>query len=106
MNFRVVVLARAEAELRLIANWLSARSPAGAIQWLEAFEAAKDTVARNPFLCELAPENEFVDIEVRQVLFKTSRGNRYRALFTVFDTEVRILHIRGPGQPLLDVDEF
>ena len=56
--------------------------------------------------CELAPEDEFVDEEIRQAFFQTRRGQRYRVLFTVIDNEVRVLHIRGPHQRLLRPDEL
>lgn len=101
MSFRVHVLARAERELDAILVWLVRRSPQGAARWLAAFEDAKDRLASNPLLCGLAPENDFVDAEIRQAIFKTRRGRRYRALFTIIGEEVRILHIRGPGQRLL-----
>jgi hypothetical protein len=105
MSFSVVVLGRAAGEVQAIAAWLAERSPQGAMRWLDAFEAAKNYLAANPFACGLAPENDYVDVEVRQIVFQTRRGNRYRALFTIAENEVRILHVRGPGQPLLSADE-
>ena len=35
---------------------------------------------------------------IREVFFKTSKGNPYRLLFTVLDDEVLVLRVRGPGQ--------
>jgi len=106
MTFRVLVLRRAEAEVGAIAQWLAARSSEGALRWLDAFDLAKDALASNPLSGELAPEDEFVDVEVRQILFKTRHGNRYRVLYVVEVNDVRILHVRGPRQPLIPSDEL
>jgi hypothetical protein len=46
----------------------------------------------------LAPENADAELEVRQVLFKTRRGNVYRALYFVDGENVYILRVRGKGQ--------
>ena len=37
---------------------------------------------------------------------KTRRGRPYRLLFTLDDCEVRVLHVRGPGQDLVSADEL
>jgi len=38
---------------------------------------------------------------IHQALFKTPRGRRYRIVFELTETEIRILRVRGPGQPPL-----
>jgi plasmid stabilization system protein ParE len=106
MSYQVVVLARAERELREIVAWLYARSPQGAANWLTAFEAAKRTLAINPEAGALAPESESVGTDIRQILFKTKQGRRYRAIFVIVEKQVRILRIRGPGQALLESEEL
>jgi len=53
----------------------------------------------NPFLAPLAPESKSFDIEIRHALFRTRSGRPYRAIFTVVGDEVRILRVRGRGQP-------
>jgi toxin ParE1/3/4 len=105
MSHRVVVLTRAQDELLSIALWLAERSPEGALRWLDAFDVAKAHLAANPFAFGLAPEDESVRRGIRQVFFKTPHGRRYRALFTVVDDEVRVLHVRGPGQAPMTADE-
>lgn len=106
MSHRVVVLRRAEEELTAIALWLADRSRDGAVQWLDAFERAKDSLATDPDGGEMAPESEFVEAEIRQILFKTRSGNRYRVLYTIDGNDVRVLHVRGPGQPMVPPDEL
>lgn len=106
MSHRVVLGPRAEAELSEIASWLASRSTDGALRWLEAFEVAKESLATMPHAGEVAPESDYLNIEVRQITFKTRSGRRYRLLYSVVDSDVRILHIRGPGQPNMTSDEF
>jgi hypothetical protein len=47
----------------------------------------------NPARCGLAPENDLVDPPIYQ-FFYGRRSRRYRALFTIEDDRVLILHIR------------
>jgi len=48
----------------------------------------------------------FVEYDVREVLFKTRKGNPYRILFTIQEAEVLILRVRGPGQDDLASTDF
>ncbi len=102
MTFKKRILKQAEAELREIFWWIESRSPEGAARWLVAFENATETTLRHPFSQPLAPEDALVDYEVRYFPFKTRWGRRYRAIYTVVEDEVRILHIRGSGQDVMD----
>lgn len=101
MNYELRILKRAEEDVRTIFEWLEEQSPSGARKWLEAFDSAAQRLRSNPFLWPTAPENSLVDYEVRNFVFKTRRGRKYRALYTVIDNEVRILHVRGARQDLL-----
>jgi plasmid stabilization system protein ParE len=101
MSFRVVVLARARLDVGTIYDWIADRSAEGAQRWLDQFEKATATLATNPFLAPLAPESDRFDIEIRHILFRTRAGQTYRAVFTVEGEEVRILRVRGSGQPPL-----
>jgi len=101
MAHHVRVLRQAERELDDIVAWIAVRSLGGAARLLAAFAKAKDELAANPFLFGLAPESEFVAVEVRNVFFKTRRGRRYRALYVIVESEVRVLHVRGPGEAVL-----
>jgi plasmid stabilization system protein ParE len=101
MPHHVRLLREAEREFDVIIGWLVSRSPRGAARLLAAFEKAKDELAADPFLFSLAPESDFVPLEVRNVFFKTPRGRRYRAIYVIVEEEVRILHVRGPGEAVL-----
>ena len=106
MTFRLRVLPRAERDAQHIFDWLKARSPDGAIRWWLAFDEAVHKLIDHPNGYGLAPESDSVQYELRQFLFKTRRGRRYRGIFTVIGDEVRVLRVRGPGQPPLEPDEL
>jgi hypothetical protein len=80
---------------------LAARSKTGAEAWARAFDTALSYLEENADSCPLAVENEHVEFEVWEVLFKTRRGLMYRALFTLRNDTAIILHIRGPRQDFL-----
>lgn len=98
MTFAVRILRAAERDCTEILEYIAARSKMGAEAWAGAFDNALSYLEENADTCPLAAENEHVEFEVREVLFKTRRGLIYRALFTLRDDTAVILHIRGPGQ--------
>ena len=108
MTFRLRTLSPAHRDVTKILNWICNEQAAqkGAASWLRAYDAAARTMARSPTSYGFAPENEVVEREVRQFLFKTRKGRIYRGLFTIVGDEVVILRVRGPGQPLLEPDEL
>lgn len=106
MAYTVRTLPRAEFDAQLIYDWIKERSPDGALRWWNEFLDACASLRRSPDRFALAIECQWDDRDIRQVLFKTRRGKYYRALFVVVDDEVRILRVRGPGQPDLLSDEL
>jgi len=101
MSFRTRILRQAVVEVRDIHDWIAERSSAGAAQWMAAFQAAAAQVVLDPESFPTAPESEFVDYHLREFHFKTRHGRKFRALFTVVENEVRILHVRGAGQDIV-----
>jgi plasmid stabilization system protein ParE len=89
---------RARADVDGIFNWLVGRSVEGAISWYLAFRAAAQRITESPELYSVAPESQSLHRAVRQALFMTRRGRRYRIVFDVSEVEVFILRVRGPGQ--------
>ena len=60
-----------------------------------------------PTACSVAAESKQFPEEVRCMLFGTTRGRTYRALFVVRGDIVHILCVRGPGEKAVkpqDVD--
>ncbi len=106
MTFRLRILPRAEQDAQHIFDWLRTKSTDGAIRWWFAFDEAVHKLVDHPYGYGLAPETESVPYELRQFLFKTRRGRRYRGVFVVVGDEVRVLRIRGPGQRPLQQDEL
>lgn len=105
-GYDIRVLPRAEFDVQQIYNWLSERSPEGARRWWLVFEEALASIKLQPSRLALAQEAKWIDRELRELLFKTAHGRYYRALYLIVENEVRVLRVRGPGQPDLDTDEL
>ncbi|HJT35954.1 MAG TPA: type II toxin-antitoxin system RelE/ParE family toxin [Pirellulales bacterium] len=93
MTYHVVVSENAKANLRSYYLRAAQNAPATADRWLNRFEEALATLASNPERCSFAPENGLVESEIRQLLFG-KRPAVFRALFTVVEDQVQVLHIR------------
>ena len=106
MKFAVRIQRRARQDYEAILSYIAKRSPEGASAWARAFDRALERLEDFADTFPLAIENELVEFEVREILFKTRRGLVYRALFTIADNTVQILHVRGPGQDLLSIEEL
>jgi plasmid stabilization system protein ParE len=101
MKREVYLTRQAEQDLDSILTWLETRSPTGAANWLKLLEAALNWLEEHAASCPLAPESDRFEESVYERLFKTKRGRYYRLLFVLAAKQVRILHIRGPGQDLI-----
>jgi plasmid stabilization system protein ParE len=106
MSYRVNILARARGDVDAIIAWIAERSPEGADRLAVRFEEALAKLEENPFVAPIAPESEDLGEEVRQIMFRTKAGRTFRALFVVVGTDVRILRVRGAGQPPLSAGEL
>ena len=106
MKFRVKTLRRARRASDQILAYIADRSTSGAIAWAKAYDAALARLEEAADSFPLAPENEEVEFEVREIHFKTRQGLVYRALFTIVEHDVLILHVRGPGQDFLSSHEL
>jgi plasmid stabilization system protein ParE len=106
MKFNVVALRRADADVRHVTGWIAERSLPGAEAWLEAYEQLVARLAEQADSFAAALEDSDCNVPLKQALFRTRHGRTYRAVFTIVGDEVRILRIRGPGQPPLQDDEL
>jgi plasmid stabilization system protein ParE len=106
MRFTVLTLRAAERDCSVILEYLAARSKSGAEAWARAFDGALAYLEENADSCPLAVEDEHVEFEVRESLFKTRRGLIYRILFTLRENKAIILHVRGPGQDFVSSTEI
>jgi plasmid stabilization system protein ParE len=106
MTYRVLALRKAQVDLHRILSWLVERSPQGAEHWYDAYWAALDDLRKQPLSLGLAADCTDLPFTIREKLFKTPHGLRYRILFVVVGPDVRILRIRGPGQRTVKPDDL
>jgi plasmid stabilization system protein ParE len=106
MKFRIRILWRAERDIDQILTWLGERSAQGANSWKIALKNALTTLASSADSFGHAPENEDQELDVRQMMFRTSKGRNYRLLYTIEDAMVYVMHVRSPGQDLVPPDEL
>jgi plasmid stabilization system protein ParE len=105
-RFRITVQRLASEDVETIYAWLRKRSPNGARRWYDAFHEAAKLLMHEPTRHALAPESIRVTEPVRQSFFKTRSGRLYRILYLIVGDEVRILRVRGPGQPLISEEDL
>jgi plasmid stabilization system protein ParE len=106
MSLRVLISRRAERDIREIRDWIKDRSPIGARSWLNALERALGRLPGVAASSSAAAEAEDLGIDLRQRLFKTRSGHRYRLVFVVRGETIHILAVRGAGQDLLQPGEI
>lgn len=105
MKYRVVVTENGKANLQSYYLHAAGRAPLTADRWLNRFQKALAALASNPERCSLAPENDVVASEIRQLLFG-KHPSVFRALFTVAADEVQVLHIRRATMDTATPDEL
>ncbi|MEN9557312.1 MAG: hypothetical protein RLZZ232_3598 [Planctomycetota bacterium] len=105
-DYQIRILPRAIQDLEAITSWIHVHSPRGALSLVLAFEAAVTRLKRSPEAYSIAPESDYCGMQLRQVFFRTRKGNTYRMVILIRDQDVQILRIRGPGQPPLFPDEL
>lgn len=106
MKFTVRILKRAASDAQHIHDWLAERNPNAAKRWLDAWLAALRQIENLPHSFPLCPESKTAGYDIRHAVFRVKYGWTYRALYTVVDSEVRILRIRGPGQSNVNPDDL
>jgi plasmid stabilization system protein ParE len=105
-SYRVTVLEPAARDVQTQFDYIHGHSPTGAFAWYESYLRALDRLKRDPAGPGIAPENNHVEEEIRQVFFKTRRGHVFRILYTIAGDQVRVLRVRGMGQDLLGPKEL
>jgi len=98
-TFEVVLTKRAQDEINQAHDWWADhRSTEQANRWYLKFFEAMITLEKNPSRCQLAPENDRFDYELRQLSFGVGSTPTHRAVFVIRDTTVLILRIRHLAQ--------
>jgi hypothetical protein len=98
MTFTVRELPKAKEDKRSIFLWLHEHSPAGAMAWLDAYDALLVHLSQHADSFGVALERPDCELPIRQALFKTRRGRVYRAVYFIERSDVFVLRVRGPGQ--------
>lgn len=97
-SFRLVIQPEAERNFTIIQDWIAEQSPSGAQQWYLALKKALDRLRSDPERFPIAPESRHFNVKIQDAVFRTRRGLPYRILFTLRDSDVQVLFVRGPGQ--------
>ena len=95
-EYRVEYSRRADRDASEILDWLGNRSRTGASRWLDALDQMVVRLRETPLSSPRAEEADAFSEPVRQILFRTKRGNTYRALYVVRDQQVTILTVLEP----------
>ena len=82
MSHIVETTESAEQEFEDQYDYIAERSAQGANSWALAFRNALTKLETSPTSRPLTPESEYHTEDIYQLLFKTRRGNSYRALET------------------------
>ncbi len=107
MAFQVRLTQMAKAEIDSAYSWLRERNPVYADKWFRELMDTIATLQEKPLRCALAPENDALAEEIRQLIYGKSR-NKYRILFVIREDTVFVLHVRHSSQAPLrgeEVDE-
>lgn len=98
MSFDVRVSRRAERDADAIFEWLAQRSKEGAVRWYHSFLHSLWSLPTQVARCGIAKEAEKLNIDLRQIHFKTRRGLVYRSLFVIQDNVIHVVGVRGAEQ--------
>lgn len=103
MSFKVVIQPNAAEEIEATYRYLASQVPETAARWFNGLEEAIYSLEKHPGRCALAPENDAVGREIRQLLYGR-RNRKYRVLFTLQGSEVHVLHFRHWAERPQDID--
>jgi len=101
MTYRVIVTPEAEAGLRAAYEFIRARAPRAARDWVRRARQAMRSLSRYPERCAFAPESETLGEPIRELLFGAGSRGTYRILFVVIGQTVYVVNFRhGSMLPL------
>jgi plasmid stabilization system protein ParE len=104
-EYDIVFAPSAYEDLDEILEWLSDEAPEKVSEWYAAIKAHIQTLSHLPERCPFAPENGlWGNDELRQLLFQ-AYPSKYRIIFTVATSSVRILNIRHGARRYLHEQE-
>lgn len=101
-RFSVIVTPEAQAGIRESFRYIHERSPLNGERWLRQLYAQIETLEQFPDRCEYAREREYLEEEVRQLVFKS-----HRVVFQVDQAShtVYVLHVRHASRLAIGEEE-
>ncbi len=104
-SYRVIIQPAAATEIEQSYLRIAAEAPETAARWYNGLLDAIESLSAHPRRCALAPENAAFEYEIRHLLYGR-KGRRYRALLTVVDDAVHVLHFRHWAQQPMAIGEI
>lgn len=99
MSFQLKVTAQARDDITRNASWWAENhSLDEALRWHDLVYEQLKEILDSPESYSLSEENDEFKYELREKLVGLGRRKTYRAIFTVIDSEVRILAVRRGAQ--------
>ena len=96
MKFEVRLTATAEQDIKQTYSYIAEHGPADPDSWKSDLEQKLASLESFPHRCSIAPENNHVDVTIRQAVFVN-----FRILFSVDEQIVNVLAVRhGARLPL------
>jgi plasmid stabilization system protein ParE len=103
MTYEVLTTSRGELEAQINRDWWATnRSTEQAARWYDAFVKSVLSLKQSPDRCALAPENDRIPYEVRQLNFGVGHKLTHRLVFTIRLQDVVILRVRHLAQQDLE----
>ncbi len=106
MVFRVSLSPSAIADAESAYLWYKQQNQAFADAWFNELTEAINSLENFPARCPVAAESKDLDREVRQLIYRKSKGSSYRILFGISDSEVYVYRIRHTAQEYLTTEEW
>lgn len=106
-TFEVIVTPEAQSGIRESFLYIHERSPLNAARWLQGLYDEIDSLERFPERCSYAREREYLEEELRQLVYKSHRVVFYvdKPQSTVYVLYVRHGKRRAVGEPEQADDE-
>jgi plasmid stabilization system protein ParE len=107
MTFWLNVTAKARDDItRNAAWWAQYHSLDEALRWYDAIYKQLDRLLQFPEQHALAPENDAFDYEIREKPVGLGPQPTYRVLYTIVDSEVRVLAVHRASQDTVTPEDF
>ena len=105
MTFWLNITQRARDDITRNADWWAKRhSLEQALAWYDAMYAQLDTLLTFPGRHPIAPENNQFPFEIREKPLGLGTHPSYRAIYTIVESEIRVLTVLRTAQETLRPD--